>query len=61
MKNVNTRVGLSDGIVQKSQAVYETVSGSNDLGQCYNIICCNPPTTELHFSGKWLSWSKSVN
>ena len=28
MKNVNTRVGLGDGIVQRSQVVYETVSGS---------------------------------
>ena len=32
MKNVNTtaRVGLGDRIVQRSQAVYETVSGSID-------------------------------
>ena len=31
MKNFNTRVGLGDGIVQRSQAVYETVSGSIDI------------------------------
>ena len=30
MKNFNTRVGLGDGIVQRCQAVYETVSGSID-------------------------------
>ena len=30
VKNVNTRVGLGDRIVQRSQAVYETVSGSID-------------------------------
>ena len=30
MKNFNTRVGLGDGIVHRSQAVYETVSGSID-------------------------------
>ena len=29
-KNFNTRVGLGLGIVQLSQAVYETVSGSID-------------------------------
>ena len=30
MKNVNTRVGLGDSIVQRSQAVYKTVSDSTD-------------------------------
>ena len=30
MKNVNTRVGLGNGIVQRSQQVYKTVSGSID-------------------------------
>ena len=34
MKNVNTGVGLGDGVIQRSQAVYETVSGSTDPTVC---------------------------
>ena len=42
VKNVNTSVGLGDGIVQRSQAVYETISGSIDP-----IVGDNEQITEI--------------
>ena len=51
MKNFNTIFGLGDGIVQRSQAVYETVSGR--IWYLYTIKYC-------YVVSQWLTGEKQT-